>query len=77
MSCYFLIYNIVMSCYFPISAMFDLSRDTDVSVTLYSRKVMVMSRASHILPKWLRFLKGIINRLNDNYSDVYDIQYTV
>lgn len=41
--------------------LFDMSRETEVSVTLYSRKVMIMSRASHILPRWLRFLKGVVD----------------
>ncbi|KAJ8297867.1 hypothetical protein KUTeg_024398 [Tegillarca granosa] len=41
--------------------MFDLSRETDVSVNLYSRKVMILSKADHILPKWLRFLKGVVD----------------
>ncbi|OWF52890.1 heat shock protein 75 kDa, mitochondrial-like [Mizuhopecten yessoensis] len=41
--------------------MFDMSRETDVCVTLYSRKVMIMSRASNILPRWLRFLKGVVD----------------
>ena len=39
--------------------MFDMSRETDVSLQLYSRKVMIMSKANSILPKWLRFVKGI------------------
>ncbi len=38
-----------------------MSRETDVSVTLYSRKVMIMPRASHILPRWLRFVKGVVD----------------
>ena len=40
-------------------AMLDVSQETDVSVTLYSRKVMIMPKANHILPRWLRFLKGM------------------
>ena len=40
------------------SAMFDMSRETDVSLQLYSRKVMIMSKANNILPKWMRFVKG-------------------
>ena len=38
--------------------MFDMSRETDVSLQLYSRKVMIMSKANTVLPKWLRFVKG-------------------
>ncbi|KAL5012054.1 hypothetical protein ScPMuIL_010605 [Solemya velum] len=41
--------------------MFDMSRETDVSVTLYSRKVMIMAKANTVLPKWLRFVKGVVD----------------
>lgn len=41
-----------------VAAMFDMSRETDVSVNLYSRKVMIMPKANYILPRWLRFMKG-------------------
>lgn len=41
--------------------MFDMSRETDVSLQLYSRKVMIMSKANSILPKWLRFVKGVVD----------------
>ena len=40
------------------SALYDLSQETEVTVTLYSRKVMIMPKATVILPKWLRFVKG-------------------
>lgn len=45
-------------CYSAFTAMFDMSRETDVSVNLYSRKVMIMPKANYILPRWLRFMKG-------------------
>lgn len=41
--------------------LFDMSRETDVSVALYSRKVLIMARANHILPRWLRFLRGVVD----------------
>jgi TNF receptor-associated protein 1 len=41
--------------------LFDMSRETDVSVTLYSRKVMIVPKASHILPRWLRFIRGVVD----------------
>ncbi|XP_012945462.1 heat shock protein 75 kDa, mitochondrial [Aplysia californica] len=41
--------------------MFDMSRETDVGVALYSRKVLIMARANHVLPKWLRFMKGVVD----------------
>ena len=40
--------------------MYDMSREIESSVSLYSRKVMILNKADHILPKWLRFLKGEI-----------------
>lgn len=49
--------------YFPDTkpSLFDLSRDTSTGVTLYSRKVMIISKAENILPKWLRFVKGVVD----------------
>ncbi|XP_059179158.1 heat shock protein 75 kDa, mitochondrial-like [Physella acuta] len=41
--------------------MFDMSRETDVGVALYSRKVLIMAKANHVLPKWLRFVKGVVD----------------
>ncbi|KAK6168388.1 hypothetical protein SNE40_020933 [Patella caerulea] len=41
--------------------MFDLSREIESSVTLYSRKVMITPNANTILPKWLRFVKGVVD----------------
>ena len=38
--------------------MFDMSRETDVSVTLYCRKIMIMAKANNVLPRWLRFMRG-------------------
>lgn len=39
--------------------LFELSRDSDVGVALYSRKILIKSKAENILPKWLRFVKGL------------------
>ncbi|XP_071452756.1 heat shock protein 75 kDa, mitochondrial [Hetaerina americana] len=41
--------------------LFEMSRDTEVGVALYSRKVLIKSRAENILPKWLRFVKGVVD----------------
>jgi len=41
--------------------MFDMSRETDVGVALYSRKVLIMAKANHVLPKWLRFMRGVVD----------------
>ncbi|XP_012280070.1 heat shock protein 75 kDa, mitochondrial [Orussus abietinus] len=49
--------------YFPEGkpGLFEMSRDTSVGVSLYSRKVLIKSKAEHILPKWLRFIKGVVD----------------
>uniref|UniRef100_A0A8D2LQI9 Heat shock protein 75 kDa, mitochondrial n=1 Tax=Varanus komodoensis TaxID=61221 RepID=A0A8D2LQI9_VARKO len=42
-------------------SMFDVSRELGSSVALYSRKVLILTKATEILPKWLRFLKGVVD----------------
>lgn len=32
-----------------------------MNVALYSRRVLIQSRANSILPRWLRFLKGVVD----------------
>lgn len=39
--------------------MFDISRELGSSVALYSRKILIQTKAADILPKWLRFLRGV------------------
>lgn len=41
--------------------MFELSRDTDVGVALYTRKILIQSKTDQLLPKWLRFVKGVVD----------------
>ncbi|KAG6453791.1 hypothetical protein O3G_MSEX008338 [Manduca sexta] len=41
--------------------LFELSRDSDVGVALYSRKILIKSKAENILPKWMRFVKGVVD----------------
>ncbi|XP_013793764.1 heat shock protein 75 kDa, mitochondrial-like, partial [Limulus polyphemus] len=41
--------------------LFEMSRETDVGVALYSRKVLIKNRADNIVPKWLRFVKGVVD----------------
>ncbi|XP_066432578.1 heat shock protein 75 kDa, mitochondrial [Eleutherodactylus coqui] len=41
--------------------MFDVSRELGSSVALYSRKVLIQTKATDILPKWLRFLRGVVD----------------
>lgn len=38
--------------------MFDVSREMGLRVALYSRKVLIQTKATEILPKWLRFMQG-------------------
>ncbi|KAG5333465.1 TRAP1 protein, partial [Acromyrmex heyeri] len=49
--------------YFPEEkpGMFDLARDTTGGVSLYNRKILIKSKAENILPKWLRFVKGVVD----------------
>ncbi|KYN18965.1 Heat shock protein 75 kDa, mitochondrial [Trachymyrmex cornetzi] len=49
--------------YFPEEkpGMFDLARDTTSGVSLYNRKILIKSKAENILPKWLRFIKGVVD----------------
>lgn len=35
-----------------------MSRESQVGVSLYSRKVLIKSKADNIMPNWLRFMKG-------------------
>jgi len=44
--------------FFFFSGLFEVSRDADVGVALYTRRVLIKSKAENILPKWLRFVKG-------------------
>jgi hypothetical protein len=44
-------------CSFHIG-LFEMSRDTETGVSLYSRKVLIKNKTDNILPKWLRFVKG-------------------
>ncbi|XP_069590577.1 heat shock protein 75 kDa, mitochondrial [Ranitomeya imitator] len=42
-------------------SMFDVSRELGSSVALYSRKVLIQTKATDVLPKWLRFLRGVVD----------------
>ncbi|XP_065747935.1 heat shock protein 75 kDa, mitochondrial [Phocoena phocoena] len=41
--------------------MFDMSRELGSSVSLYSRKVLIQTKATNILPTWLRFIRGVVD----------------
>ena len=38
-----------------------MSRETESGVALYSRKVLIKGKTDNILPKWLRFVKGVVD----------------
>lgn len=40
---------------------FDITKDISSSVSLYSRKILIANKAEHILPVWLRFIKGVVD----------------
>uniref|UniRef100_A0A0D9RC11 Heat shock protein 75 kDa, mitochondrial n=1 Tax=Chlorocebus sabaeus TaxID=60711 RepID=A0A0D9RC11_CHLSB len=42
-------------------SMFDVSRELGSRVALYSRKVLIQTKATDILPKWLRFIRGVVD----------------
>jgi len=48
--------------YFPEGkpGLFELSRD-NVGVALYTRKILIQSKTDQLLPKWLRFVKGVVD----------------
>lgn len=49
--------------YIPASKpnLMDLSQHTEAGVSLYTRKVLIQSKVDKLLPKWLRFVKGVVD----------------
>ncbi|XP_063710038.1 heat shock protein 75 kDa, mitochondrial [Culicoides brevitarsis] len=49
--------------YFPEGkpGLFEMSRETDIGVALYTKKVLIQSKTENLLPKWLRFVKGVVD----------------
>ncbi|KAK4881855.1 hypothetical protein RN001_005174 [Aquatica leii] len=49
--------------YFPEGkpGLFEMSKDSESGVALYTRKVLIKNRTDNILPKWLRFVKGVVD----------------
>lgn len=37
-----------------------MTRDANVGVALYTRKVLIQSKTENLVPKWLRFIKGLV-----------------
>ncbi|XP_037669500.1 heat shock protein 75 kDa, mitochondrial [Choloepus didactylus] len=42
-------------------SMLDVSRELGSSVALYSRKVLIQTKAAEVLPRWLRFVRGVVD----------------
>lgn len=38
-----------------------MSRNTESGVALYTRKILIQSKCDQLLPKWLRFVKGVVD----------------
>ena len=41
--------------------LFETSREGDSGVALYCRKVLIKSKTENIVPKWMRFVKGVVD----------------
>lgn len=73
--------------YFPEGkpGLFEMSRDADAGVALYSRKILIKSKTDNILPKWLRFVKGnrkfyriiIINLIYFSNCSIYNRSFNM
>ena len=44
-----------------LPGLFETSRDGGIGVSLYCRKVLIKSKAEEIVPKWMRFVKGVVD----------------
>ncbi|XP_034195563.2 TNF receptor associated protein 1 [Osmia lignaria lignaria] len=55
--------NIRALLYFPEEKppLYDFIKNDTSGVSLYSRKILIKNRAENILPKWLRFIKGVVD----------------
>lgn len=49
--------------YFPDEkpGLFEMSRDSSTGIALYTRKILIQSKTELMLPKWLRFVKGVVD----------------
>ncbi|XP_060525461.1 heat shock protein 75 kDa, mitochondrial [Cylas formicarius] len=55
--------SIAALLYFPEGkpGLFEMSRETGSGVALYTKRVLIKSHTDNILPKWLRFVKGVVD----------------
>nr|XP_036870271.1 heat shock protein 75 kDa, mitochondrial [Manis javanica] len=42
-------------------SLFDVSRELGSGVALYSRKVLIQTKTTDVLPTWLRFIRGVVD----------------
>ncbi|XP_005184511.2 heat shock protein 75 kDa, mitochondrial [Musca domestica] len=49
--------------YFPEGkpGLFEMTRDGSAGVSLYTRKILIQSKTENLVPKWLRFVKGVVD----------------
>ncbi|CAL4129968.1 unnamed protein product, partial [Meganyctiphanes norvegica] len=45
----------------PKVGLFDMNQQSENEVSLYCRRVLIMNKASNVVPKWLRFMKGVVD----------------
>lgn len=38
-----------------------MSRDSETGISLYTRKILIQSKTDLMLPKWLRFIRGVVD----------------
>lgn len=38
-----------------------MSRENESGIALYTRKILIKNKTDNILPKWLRFVKGVVD----------------
>ncbi|XP_050495803.1 heat shock protein 75 kDa, mitochondrial [Bombus huntii] len=55
--------NIRALLYFPEQKppLYDFAKSETSGVSLYNRKVLIKNKVENILPKWMRFIKGVID----------------
>lgn len=42
-------------------SIFDISQESDIKVSLYSKQVLILQNANQLLPRYLRFVKGVVD----------------
>lgn len=55
--------NIRSIFYVPESrpSLLEMAKETTSGVSLYSRKILIQDKSEHLLPKWLRFVRGVVD----------------